>query len=174
MTVSIAMLLVVLHNYDTYKCVCVCGGVAFLWFDILGLGFTGLLQELEALLAWAQQLNGQVGLWTVVSVIGCQYGFVQGWGLVSSDASTDRFVRGRRWMSSGEEAPGSQRGPMLSFGAKLPWEGGSEVVRGTYKWASFPSDVVEFLSWSCMFSQGVHYQSLVGWLQHVTIWNSLN
>ena len=33
---------------------------------------------------------------------------------------TDGFVRGRRWMSLGEEAPDTQRGLTLSFGTKLP------------------------------------------------------
>ena len=67
MTVSIALLLVVLHNYDTYKCVCWGGGGCFLVIrHILGLRFTGLFQELEALLG--HKGYGQVGPWRVVPV----------------------------------------------------------------------------------------------------------
>ena len=40
----------------------------------------------------------------------------------------DGFVWGRRWMSSGEEAPDTRRGLALSFGAKLPREGGSVAI----------------------------------------------
>ena len=72
--------------------------------------------------------------WTMVGVVGCGYGWV--------------CLR-RRWLvSSGEEVPGSPRELMLSFGRKLPWEGGSvaDSIWGTY--TVFSSNTVESPSWS--------------------------
>ena len=56
------------------------------------------------------------------------------WSCPMGTRVTDGFVRGRRWVSSGEKALDSRRGPMLSFSTKLPWEGGRVGVNiwGTY------------------------------------------